>query len=142
MDLTVSQLEKMIETQKNRVRDLNVARESLLEQISEVDSQISELLGTKVSKEEIGMHERATIAEFNDRHKVRHRKGKRLIDYIVDSLKNSPATLDDLAEDVVGSGYKFRAKNPCGSIATAIYNHRREGNDNVRYHRGTKTYSV
>jgi hypothetical protein len=73
---------------------------------------------------------------------VRHRKGKRLIDYVVNSLENSPATLDDLAEDVIGAGYKSRAKSLNGSIYNAIYEHRREGNDNIQYHRDTKTYSV
>jgi hypothetical protein len=141
-DLTISQLEKLIETQKNRVRDLNIKRKSLLEQIGEVDSQISEVTGqkrrrkrrkrrsTEVSKVEIGST------------RVRHRGGKRLIDYIVNSLENSPATLGGLAEDVIGAGYESRAKNLNGSIAAAIYSHCREGNDNVQYHRDTKTYSV
>ena len=69
-------------------------------------------------------------------------RGKRLIDYIVNSLENSPATLDRLAENVVGDGYQSRAKNLTGSIYNAIYNHRLEGNDNVQYHRDTKTYSI
>ena len=85
---------------------------------------------TGVSKEEIGSA-RAVV----------HR-GKRLIDYIVNSLENSPATLDRLAEDIVDAGYQSRAKNLTGSIYNAIYNHRLEGNDNVQYHRDTKTYSV
>jgi len=139
MDLSISQLEKLLEDQKSRVRDLNAKRKSLVEQISEVELEISNLTGRKkrrkrrtagVSKGEIG----------NTR--VRHREGKRLIDYIVDSLENSPATLDSLAEDVVDAGYKSRAKNLSGSIATAIYNHRREGNDDVQYNRDTKSYWV
>ena len=141
-DLTISQLEMLIETQKNRVRDLNIERKSLVGQISEIDLQINNLTGrkkrrkqhkrrsTEVSKGEIG------------RTRVRHREGKRLIDYIVGSLENSPATLNHLAEDVVDAGYKSRAKNLTGSVANAIYEHRKEGNDNVQYHRDTKIYSV
>ena len=140
MDLSISQLEKLIEDQKSRVRDLNTKRKSLIEQIGEVELEISNLTGrkkrrkrrtTKVSKKEIS-HARAAVVH----------RGKRLIDYVVSSLENSPATLDRLAEDVVDAGYKSRAKNLTGSIYNAIYEHRKEGNDNVQYHRDTKTYSV
>ena len=142
-DLSISQLEKLIEDQKDRVRNLNAKRKSLMEQISEVELEINNLTGRKKRRKYKRRSTKAKVSkkEIGSARAVVHR-GKRLIDYIVNSLENSPATLDRLAENVVGDGYQSRAKNLTGSIYNAIYNHRLEGNDNVQYHRDTKTYSI
>ena len=141
-DLSISQLEQLIETQKNRVRDLNAKRKFLVEQIGEVELEINSLTGRKKRRKRRSTKVSNGVSNGEIGARVRHREGKRLIDYIVSSLENSPATLDGLVEEVAGAGYKFRAKTPTSSIYKAIYEHRREGNDNVQYHRATKTYSV
>jgi hypothetical protein len=127
-DLTVSQLERLLERKRARLEKLQHRRDQLLRQLARVDAQIASIGGAR-PLERTGRPKRK-----------RPRNSMTLLQAVVDVLGQNKKgiTLKQLAAKILEKGYKTASANFENTIYQIIYNNR----DKVVHDGKTKTYRL
>ena len=105
---TISELERLLGKQKERLNLLQRKRDGLVSQIAGIDKQIESLLGKPAAAKRV---------------RRRRRRGKSLRQVVLEVLSKSPEpkTAAEIAEAVAKAGYKSRSKNPVSLVRQVCY---------------------
>jgi len=108
VDLTVAELEKMLNARRNTLRDLNSRRAKIQKELAKVDDEIRALNGTersggrgRRSKNKLSLRE--TVLELLQKNKKGH-------------------TLADLSQIILDAGYKTASTNFRNVLYQCLYN--------------------
>ena len=129
-DLTVAELERLLDSKKSRLGTLTKKRDKLQKELVQVEKQIAELRGRTVAT--IGSKARNKPAKRPDNVKP-------LSAFVIDILsKNKKGlTLKGLSEEVLASGYKTNSTNFRNVLYQCLYNSKR-----VRHDDQSQTYKL
>lgn len=128
-ELSVAQLERMLDKKRQRLDALLRRRDELQRQLEQVENQIATLGGASaISK---GRRPRA---------RKRPRNSKTLLQAMMEILAQHKRGLPlrDLAAQIVASGYKTSSRDFENTVYQIIYNHQ----DKVAHDPKTKTYRL
>lgn len=106
---SISELEKLLETQKKRLATLQERRDQLASQLTKVDGEIASLVGQAKAPVEA--------------RRPRRRGGKSLRQVILEALGKSakPMSASELTEAVLAAGYRTTSKNPTALVRQIVY---------------------
>jgi hypothetical protein len=106
-DLTVAELERMLNTRRTALRDLNKRRSKIQKELDKVDAEIHELTG-----------------EAGRRRGRRTRNKQSLREMVLDLLKKNKKgyPLADLSRMILDSGYKTASTNFRNVLYQCLYN--------------------
>lgn len=127
-ELTVAQLERLLERQRTRLNELVARREKLRKQLEAVEAKIAALGGAEAA------------ARRGRRARKRPRNDKSLLQSVVDVLSQGKrgATLKELSAKILEGGYKTVSRNFENTVYQIIYTHR----DRIMHDPKTKTYRL
>lgn len=113
---SISELEKLLEMQKNRLATLQKRKEQLAAQLAKVDQDIASLIG----KTEVPVKAPKTR---------RVKGGKSLRQHIFDILGQSEKALSarELTDAVLAAGYRTTSKDPAALVRQILYRDKRIG---------------
>ena len=117
-DLTLLDLERLLNGKKNELEQLLKKREQLERQLTEVVEKIRSIEGKKTNGELGGVGRRIAFRLQNDR----------TLKEVVTELLTENAKglgLDELSKKVLSSGYKTTSTNFKNTIYQCLYNHER-----------------
>src|SRR5262245_37316745 len=127
-DLTVAQLERLLNKRRARLEALTQRRDSLLKQLARVDEQIAAIGGLPAEGQKVR------------RKRKRPKNTMTLLQAVTDVLgqHKKGITLKELAQKIRQKGYKTVSTNFENTIYQIIYNNR----DKVAHDAKTKTYRL
>lgn len=117
---SISELEKLLETQKKRLAALQTRKEQLVSQLTKVDQDIASLAG------EAKAAAKAPVKAAKPR---RVKGAKSLRQFIFDVLGQAakPLSARELTEAVLAAGYRTTSKNPTALVRQIVYRDKRIG---------------
>ncbi|QDT39207.1 hypothetical protein [Stratiformator vulcanicus] len=137
-DMTVAELEELLEDRRSAVTDLEEKRAKLLEELSAVDQEIADLAGGK--KKSPGRPKKSKAATSTPKKKKsvkkkkssggrRARNTKSLKDYILDILAKNKKGLDlnEMMDAVQKEGYKSKSADFKTVLYQTLYHLKRGG---------------
>ena len=133
-DLTVEELEQIIEDRRSNLGPLMEQREKLAAELDELDAKIASLKGGKTSKG-------SKVAKKRKPTRRGRRAGQPSLKSLVLEMleKNKKGLkLDDIVERVLATGYKTGAANFKANVYQAMYNLK----DEVDYDSEGKVYRL
>jgi len=106
---TIGELQRLLERQKRRVRELQKRKTKLAKQIAGIDQQIAGLLGAPGPPRKV--------------RRRRRRRGKSLEQFMVGVLNESPQPMSaaEIAEAVAKAGYRTSSKNLVSLVRQVCY---------------------
>lgn len=140
-ELTVAQLERMLNTKRSMLDSLQKKRSKLEKQLEVIDRRISAIGGSARDSEE-----RSTKGKLNAKVKARVKGRKRpknektLQQVVIDVLQQNKKglVLADLAKEVLATGYKSGSAHFPNTVYQCLYNN----SDNFVQDPGTKAYRL
>ncbi len=136
-DLSLAQLQRMVESKASELGGLKAKRDELQKELAELDRLIQETEGTGSRQRRTAMGRRTAEDGTATRRKKVARKGKRkraknaksAKTYAVEILKASPQglPLDELANKILESGYKSNSASFKNTLYQSLYNARKAG---------------
>jgi hypothetical protein len=128
-ELSVAQLERLLEKKRQRLDSLFRRRDELQKQLAQVESQIDELGGSGPK----GRSRRGRVRK-------RPKNTKTLLQAMIEILANHKRglSLRDLSAQIIASGYKTSSRDFENTVYQIIYNHQ----DKVAHDPKTKTYRL
>jgi len=128
-ELSVAQLERMLNKKRERLDVLLRRRDELQKQLTQVETQIAALGGASPS-----------VKGRRGRSRKRPRNAKTLLQAMVEILSQHKRGLPlrELAAQIVASGYKTSSRDFENTVYQIIYNHQ----DKVAHDPKTKTYRL
>ncbi|MFN0050567.1 MAG: hypothetical protein ACKV0T_00150 [Planctomycetales bacterium] len=126
-DMTVAQLERILEKKRLRLDDLTHRRDVLQKKLEQVENQITSIGGDSRSS-------------YKKRKGRRRKNAKTLIECLVEQLTGNKKglTLKELASRIRESGYKTSSVDFENTIYQIIYNNQ----DKLAHDPKTKTYRL
>lgn len=128
-ELSVAQLERMLDKKRQRLDALVRRRDELQKQLSQVEGQIAALGGVSPG-----------VKGRRVRGRKRPKNSKTLLQAMIEilSVQKRGLPLRDLAAQIVASGYKTSSRDFENTVYQIIYNHQ----DKVAHDPKTKTYRL